>query len=61
MVNNNNNKNNNSSDKKKEVHTFTPVVVEAIALKEDVIGPENMLFAGAFVHRSARKFYRLGQ
>ena len=26
-----------------------------------VIGPENILFAGASVHLSARKFYRLGQ
>ena len=34
---------------------------EHIALKIDVIGPENMLFAGASVHLSAQKFYRLGQ
>ena len=26
-----------------------------------VTGPENILFAGAFVHLSAWKFYRLGQ
>ena len=26
----------------------------------DVTGPENTLFAGASVHHSARKFYRLG-
>ena len=26
----------------------------------DVIGPENILFAGAFVHRSARKFLQVG-
>ena len=26
-----------------------------------VIGPENRLFAGASVHLSARRFYRLGQ
>ena len=32
-----------------------------IALKEDVTGPENILFAGASVHLSARKSYRLGQ
>ena len=32
-----------------------------IALKIDVIGPENILFAGASVHLSAGKFYRLGQ
>ena len=32
-----------------------------IALKIDVIGPENKLFAGASLHHSARKFYRLGQ
>ena len=32
-----------------------------IALKVDVIGPELILFAGASVHLSARKFYRLGE
>ena len=32
-----------------------------IALKLDVIGPENILFAGASVHLSARKLYVLGQ
>jgi len=32
-----------------------------IALKVDVTGPENILFAGVSVHHSARKFYRLGQ
>ena len=32
-----------------------------IALKLDVIGPENILYAGASVHLSAREFYRLGQ
>ena len=32
-----------------------------IALKVDVTGAENILFAGASVHLSARKFYRLGQ
>ena len=37
---------------KKKTHT---------ALKVDVIGPENTLFAGASVHLSARKFDRLGQ
>ena len=26
-----------------------------------VIGPGNILFAGEYVHFSARKFYRLGQ
>jgi len=31
------------------------------ALNVDVIGPENILFAGASVQFSARKFYRLGQ
>ena len=31
------------------------------ALKVDVIGPENILFAGTSLHLSARKFYRLGQ
>ena len=31
------------------------------ALKVDVIGAENILFAGASVHLSARKFYMLGQ
>ena len=30
-------------------------------LKVDVIGPENILFAGASVQLSARKFYRLWQ
>ena len=30
------------------------------ALKVDVIGPENILFAGESVHLSARTFYRLG-
>ena len=32
-----------------------------IALKADVIGPENVLFAGASVQLSARKFDSLGQ
>ena len=32
-----------------------------IALNLDAIGPENILFAGASVHLSARKFYILGQ
>ena len=32
-----------------------------IALKIDVIGQENILFAGASVQLSARTFYRLGQ
>ena len=32
-----------------------------IALKVDVIGLENILFAGASVYHSARKLYRLGQ
>ena len=31
-----------------------------IALKTDVIGPENVLFAGASVRLLARRFYRLG-
>ena len=31
-----------------------------IALKVDVTGPENILFAGASVQLSAQKFYRLG-
>ena len=30
------------------------------ALKADVIGPENILFAGTSVYLSARKFHRLG-
>ena len=29
-------------------------------MKVDVIGPENILFAGASVHLSAYKFYRHG-
>ena len=32
-----------------------------IALKLDVTGPENILFAGTSLHLSARKFYTLGQ
>ena len=32
-----------------------------IALRVDVIGPENILFAGTYVQLSARKFFRLGQ
>ena len=32
-----------------------------MASEVDVIGPENILFAGASVHLSARKLYRLGQ
>ena len=32
-----------------------------IPLKVDVLGAENILFACASVHLSARKFYRLGQ
>ena len=34
---------------------------DRIALKADVIGPESIVFAGASVHHSAQKFYRLGQ
>ena len=34
--------------------------LKSIALKVDVIGPEHILFAGESLHRSARKFYRLG-
>ena len=33
---------------------------QRIALTVDVIGPENILFAGESLHLSARKFYRLG-
>ena len=32
-----------------------------IALKIDVTGPENILFAGVSLHLSARKLYRLRQ
>ena len=32
-----------------------------VALKTDVIGPKNRLFAGVSVHHSARKCYRLWQ
>ena len=32
-----------------------------VALKTDAIGPENILFAVTFVHKSARKFYGLWQ
>ena len=35
--------------------------LKRIALKVDVIGQENLLFAGVSVHLSAQKFYRLGQ
>ena len=31
------------------------------ALKVDVMGAENILFAGASLHLSARKYYRLGK
>jgi len=34
---------------------------KCIALNIDVIGLENILFAGASIHLSAQKFYRLGQ
>ena len=34
---------------------------KCIALKVAVTGPENIQFAGASVHLSAGKFYRLGQ
>ena len=34
---------------------------KSIKLEVDVIGLENVLFAGASVHLSARKFYKLGQ
>jgi len=34
---------------------------DCIALKVDVIEPENILFAGTSLHHSAWKFYRLGQ
>ena len=38
------------------------VLIETIASESRcVIGPENILFAGASVHLSARKFYRPGQ
>jgi len=33
---------------------------QRIALKVDVIEPENILFAGTSLHLSARKLYRLG-
>ena len=33
---------------------------QCIALKVDVIGPENRLFGGTSLHLSALKFYRLG-
>ena len=32
-----------------------------VALKIDIIGPENIPFGGSSVHHSARKFYRRGQ
>ena len=32
-----------------------------VALQTEVTGSEKVLFAGASVHHSARKFYRLGQ
>ena len=32
-----------------------------VALKADVVGVENILFAGVSVHLSAWKFYRLGR
>ena len=51
--------------------SFSPEILHAwavkrfsskrISLKADVIGPENILFAGASVHLSAQKLYRLGQ
>ena len=34
---------------------------QRVALKVDVIGPENIQFAGMSLHLSAQKFYRLGQ
>ena len=34
---------------------------DRIALKVDVTGPENILFAGTSMHLSAQKCYRLGQ
>ena len=37
------------------------LLLKGTALNVDVIGPENILFAGASVQFSARKFYRLGQ
>ena len=37
------------------------ILWKRITLKIDVTGPENILFACASVHLSARKFYRLGQ
>jgi len=35
--------------------------LQRTALKVDVTGPENILLAGAAMHLSAQKFYRLGQ
>ena len=35
--------------------------LKCTALKVDVIGPENIMFAGTSVQFSAPKFYRLGQ
>ena len=34
---------------------------KGIALEVDVMGPENILFAGMSVHLSAKKLYRMGQ
>ena len=46
-----------------KVQNFKPLTVSVsskhTALKGDVIGPENILFAGASVLFSAGKFYRL--
>ena len=44
--------------------SFSPEILQAGAVKglsRCVIGLKDILFAGAFVHLSARKFYRLGQ
>ena len=49
------------------VFFFAALVCERIFIKKRsvesrcVIGPENILFTGASVHHSARKFYSLGQ
>ena len=37
------------------------IFIKTHSIDIDVIGPENILFAGASAHLSARKFYMLGQ
>ena len=48
--------------KRAKFETLDPIFIKTYSIEiRCVIGPEDILFAGASVHLSAWKFYRLGQ